>query len=819
VAGRATAATGAGLFFTTLATLMLQILLTRIFSVTLWYHFAFMAVSIAMFGMTLGAIWVYLSPARFPAERVHEQLAAWTLAFAVAIVVCFVGHLYVPFLTGTGSIAPPRGPETGGDLPGTIAYLGLTFLVISVPFVCSGVAVCLALTRFPRQLNRLYALDLAGAALGCILVVGVLGVVDAPAAVFVVSALAAAGAACFAWPGRGAGTRRVAAAALTVALLLSGGSVWLGARAARGDPALRLLFVKGEPEPVSIYEKWNATSYFRVRGNPRALVQPFGWGFSEEVRGRRVKQLAVAIDAGAGTVMTAYDGDTTQLDYLRYDVTNLAHRIRRGARTLVVGVGGGRDVLSALYFDQPEVVGVEINRDLLEALTGRFGPFTGHLDRDPRVVLVADEARSYIARQEESFDLIQISLIDSWAATAAGGFVLSENGLYTIEAWDVFLDKLGEDGVLSVSRWYQPDEPAETQRLVALATQALVERGVAEPSRNLIAVANLAPDSERTLGICTLLVSPKPFSPADLARLATTLERLRFTPLAVPGTEPDPRLAGILASRDLFAFAEGFPYDVSPPTDDRPFFFNMLRLRDVLQPIQGRSMNEFNLRAVKVLGALLAIVVGLTGLFLLGPLALGGQMVPRSAGPWLVYFGGIGFGFMLVEVSQIQRLTVFLGHPTYGLSVLLFSLLLSSGLGSLLTPAISSPADARRAGWRLLALLGLLLAFGAFTPSLTEAWRGEPTPVRIGAAVALLFPLGLFLGTAFPLGMGLASLRHSALTPWFWGVNGATSVCASVLAVAVAMTGGISAAFAAGALCYAVATAAFLVALRAESSA
>jgi hypothetical protein len=191
--------------------------------------------------------------------------------------------------------------------------------------------------------------------------------------------------------------------------------------------------------------------------------------------------------------------------------------------------------------------------------------------------------------------------------------------------------------------------------------------------------------------------------------------------------------------------------------------------------------------------------------------------VPRAALPWFAYFGAIGLGFMFVEISQIQRLIVFLGHPIYGLAVLLFSLLLSSGIGSALVPRIESAAGARAAAWRLAALLGALALFGLATPGLCEAFRGETTPVRIAVAAAVLFPLGLFLGAAFPLGMGAASLRHGALTPWFWGINGATSVLASVAAVALALTLGISAAFWTGAACYVLAAAALALALRREA--
>jgi hypothetical protein len=261
-------------------------------------------------------------------------------------------------------------------------------------------------------------------------------------------------------------------------------------------------------------------------------------------------------------------------------------------------------------------------------------------------------------------------------------------------------------------------------------------------------------------------------------------------------------LARLLTERDLAAVAASHPLDISPPTDDRPFFFHMLRLRDALGAGTHSAPNDFNLRAVTVLGALLAIVLALTVLCVLGPLLVRGGAPPASALPWLAYFAAIGLGFMFVEISQVQRLIVFLGHPIYGLSVLLFALLLSSGLGSLLVPAIADPASARRSAWRLPALVVAVVVFGVVTPTVSDAFRGDATWIRIAVAAGLLFPLGLFLGAAFPIGMGAASLRHPSLTPWLWGVNGATSVCASVLAIAISLSLGISIAFWVGALCY-----------------
>jgi len=779
--------TYAGLFLVCLATLMYELLLTRVFSVTTFYHFAFMAVSVGMFGMTVGAIIVYLRPAWFRSERVHQRLAAAALLFAVTLVPSFLGHLVVPF-------AP------------TVSVLGfysvaLTYVMIAVPFIFSGIVVSVALTRFPGHIGSLYAADLIGASLACVLFVYILKLTDAPMAVVLTAAVVAAGARCFA----PSGSRVAPLASALMALLIVCGAY--GSWRSRADaPLVQVMYLKGKLGQAPIWERWN--SFSRIAVYYYFNNKPFGWGMSPKLEWTKpVAQLGLDIDAAAATALTNPDGNPRGLDFLRYDVTNLGHHLRPGGRALVVGVGGGRDVLAGLTFGKQEIVGVEINDQILDALTNRFGDFTGHLDRDPAVRLVNDEARSYIARTDERFDLIQVSLIDTWAATAAGAFTFTENALYTVEAWRTFLTRLTPTGVLSVSRWYYGTIPAETYRLVSLAAEALHQQGVADPRQHILLAALRPPQGGN--GIGTILVSPTPFSAADVAHFEQVNKDLAFTVLLTPTTASDPNLAALANPQSAARVLAESPFDLTAPTDDRPFFFHMLRWRSMFNDaLWAQGATSFNIQAVFILGTLLAVTLGLTALCIVGPLALTtSRDALRGASPLFAFFAAIGVGFMLIEISQMQRLNVFLGHPTYGLSAALFSLLLSSGLGSLTTGWGRDRLSPRT---RLLLLLAALLAFGTLTPVVVHGFAAASTPLRIAAAVAMLAPLGFFMGMAFPLGMELAARRAPALTPWLWGINGATSVCASVIAVAIALTWGISASFWTGFVCYAIALAAYV---------
>jgi hypothetical protein len=806
---RAGLPTFAGLFLITLATLAYQLLLTRIFSVTMYYHFAFVAISVTMFGMSVGALIVYLRPESFASPLLDRQLSRAALAFALTVVASFLAHLWLPFR-----------PEL--SVAG-VSSVVLTYAILSIPFTCSGIVVALALTRYPRQVSALYATDLAGAAVGCALLGPMLRVTDGPTAIVATAALAALGAVLFATRDRSgfrlqaddspgpAATRTIRVVSLAVASLLAAFAVAHTVAVWRDAPWLRLVWVKGQYEARPLVERWNPFSRIRVIGDPARTIRPSGWGFSTTLPpSLAARELHLDIDSYAGTELTAFDGDPATVAHLKYDVTNVVHYLRPSSDVVVVGTGGGRDILSALVFDQQRVTGVEINPSILELVNGRFGDFTGHLDRDPRVRFVNDEARSYLARMTAPTDIIQISLIDTWAATASGAFVLTENSLYTLEAWTRFLERLSPRGMLSVSRWYYADRPGEVYRSAVLAMAALQRIGASRPQDHFAIVrARPAAAADAPDGIGTILVSREPLTPADLATLESVATRLKFDIVQSPRTSIDETFAAIASADRLPALLDAYPLDISAPTDDSPFFFHMLRLRDVfnLDRWQDQGIVSFNMKAVGVLGVLLATVLMMTAACIVFPLILTRRRVGLDgAAPYLLYFGAIGMGFMLIEISQLQRLTIFLGHPAYSLSVVLFSLLVSSGLGSLSTGRVTDALSATRR--RLILTLAILLAFGLLTPLVTRHFESSSTPIRIGLAIAILCPIGFCMGMAFPLGMRLALQRAPLLAPWFWGVNGATSVCASVLAVVIAIGAGISAAFWTGTVCYGVALAA-----------
>jgi hypothetical protein len=786
-ASRAGAGTYAGLFLVTLSTLMLEIGLTRIFSVTMWYHFAFVAISVALFGLTAGALIVHLLPHRFREADTGRHLWVFALLFGVAIAACFAIQLAIPF--------------TARFTPGGAASVIGTCVVVAMPFVCSGVVVCLALTRFPERAGRLYAADLAGAGIGCVLLVILFSWLDGPSLVVLVGAIAAAGAVAFA---ADAGSRRGLALSGTVALALGGIAAVNAYLHTQGDPFLRIIWVKEARDAPHDYERWNAFSRLTVQGDPNDPS---------------TSSMGLYIDSTAGTKLNRYSGDPDESDFLRREIQNLPHYVRRNADVFVIGVGGGTDVLSALEFGGRSVTGLEMNGDIIDIAHRRYADFTGRLDEHPRVEIVNDEARSYLARTERRYDIIQISLIDTWAATGAGAYALTENSLYTAEAWDLFLDRLNRRGLLAVTRFYQARnddgeavQPVETYRAVALAAEVLTQRGVADPRDHL---AVFRAPTRLGVDLATVLVSPDPIPAADIAILSARADELGFSPLLTPAASTDRTLAALTAPGGPEDTIDEVAADISPPADDRPFFFQMADLDTFRQG--GIFRDDLVTRPVLILAGLGLVVFGMAACCILLPLRRARRTGDRFAGgrlvPFCAYFAGIGLGFLMIEVAQLQRLSIFLGHPTYGLTVVLFTILVFSSLGSLLTERFLS-AERSRSLAPLIVLLAVAAVSGIATPEALHAMEASTTPVRIATAVALLAPLSLVMGMPFAVGMRAAADSPGAPTAFLWAINGAASVCASVLAVVIALFVGISAAFWTGAAAYVVALGAMVAITR-----
>jgi SAM-dependent methyltransferase len=756
------------IFILASTTLSYQILITRFFSVMLYYHFAFAAISLAMLGLTRGAMEVYNNPTRYAPERVGVEFANHASWFAITGAGAMVAFLCVPLVL----------PEHYVLIALAIATIGFV-----KPFTESGICITLLLTRLPYGGGWLYAADLAGAALGCLGVIFVLLVIDPVSATLGIGALAAAAG----WTVvRSSGDSRSLRLSGAVALTLAGATIVHAGLAGSGNSHLGVFWAKETRQLGTLFERWN--TYSRVSVRALGESAPFGWGFAHSHE-TKIDQHRLEIDADAGTVITRYNGDIGKLSYLKDDVINSAYLVQPPTDVAIVGVGGGRDILSGLFFGARHIRGIELNPAIFEVLTDKFADFSGHLDRQPGVSLVNAEARSYINHSSERYDLVQISLIDTWAATAAGGLTLTENRLYTVDAWGDFYRALKPGGLLSVSRWYDPhSHRGEFYRLVAIAAAALQRNGVpASELQDHVIALNVD-------NIVTVITRPDAFTSAQWQGARKRLLAQGFKILMGPDVAFDTITSTLMSGKADAAFFASLALNVSPATDDNPFFFFTARFGDLLaQPLSTLSNNN---AAISMTLTLVIVSLCACIYYIIVPFVRLTRRMPAAVlTPPVAYFCAIGMGFMLFEISQMQRLMVFLGHPVYGLAVVLFTILLFGGIGS-------TTVDARypRPGTviaRLVALLTTLVAAGLLTPLLVTWARSAATDMRILLSVLLLAPPAFCMGMMFPLGLSIWR-RHSELLPFFWSANGITSMFASVLGMALSIEFGIADTYALG---------------------
>jgi hypothetical protein len=454
------------------------------------------------------------------------------------------------------------------------------------------------------------------------------------------------------------------------------------------------------------------------------------------------------------------------------------------------------EVATAATLGLPSITGVELNPLVVELATRRFRGLSGGLYDRPGVRILTGEGRHFVRRSERRYDVIALTLVDTWAATAAGAFALSENNLYTVEGFSSYLAHLRDDGILGITRWYFPERPRESLRVVALGRAALEAAGAEAASDHVVVIERGA---ERHLA--TILLKKSPFTGEELEALEGLVQSRRgWHFLLHPRAAYHPTFTELVRTPDPRAFYARHPQDVSPPTDDRPFFFYVVRPGELWSSFRSdmyRIPDVTNIGVFLLVGSFLAngaFAALLTGFPLL--MRRRAAAAPgRGVAPVLAYFACLGIGFMMIEVVLMQRFILFLGHPTHALTAVLFVLLCAGGAGSLQTGRVAA-ADlgARLPRWLAgVAVLGGVYAWGL--PRLFEWAIGFPMAARLGLSILCLAPLGLLLGMCFPGGVRLLGRRSEALIPWIWAVNGATSVLGSALAMLVAMNRGFGDAF------------------------
>jgi len=722
-------------------TLALQVLLTRVLSAVLAYHFSFLAISLALLGVGAGALAVYLRGSWFEGP-LEPLLARWAAALAVLLALVPIALVRLDYSTGIGA-------SLSADF---VLTLTLVCVLTALPFLTAGVAIALAVRGYARWIGRVYAFDLGGAALGALVMVPLLWVVSGTTLLVGLSVVAAAAALLFAGP------RRVAVGAAAVAAV----ATLLAATTDLYELPPHTTAAPGE-QPVSV--RW--TPLTRVLAYPPpgdAKIAPL---FYDRI------YAPVAVRRPGKPIP-----DWRQLSL---GPQSVGYELSGPGRTLVIGGGGGRDIENALSSGQKRVDVIELNRAIRDAVDQDLREWSGAPYSLPGVSVDIGDGRSTLAGRDTKYDVIHIGFTDTLSANSAAGFALTEANLYTLEAYEEYFDHLKPGGILDVTRLHRLVGD-EALRATVLALEALEREGVDHPERNVVVL--LGHDIFNEL-FGTVLARREPWSSAELARIRRLAEERGDGVAFAPGGPYKLEWAGLASTGDHERFCHDYRLDVCPPTDERPFFFNMTRLSGLTEkPPAGYFFATDPLRILAVTLVILAVLCAIAfGL----PL----RLMPRGTRPpasSVLFFGAIGLGFLMLEIALIQRFVLFLGFPTYALSVVLFSLLAFTGIGSLISARVRAP---RRALVAALAVGCVLIAAAAFgLQPLLRSLIEWPFAARVALTVVLLAPAGLALGMAMPIGLTRLAGLHADAVPWAWAVNGIASVLASVLAVAVAITWG-----------------------------
>jgi hypothetical protein len=787
------------------AALAFEVLLVRAFSIMQWYHFAAMIISMALLGY--GASGTLLTFAR------SWLLARIEPAFAVLAALFGIGILAGASLA---QAVPLNLLELAWDRSQQANML-LLYVLLATPFLFAGTAIGLALAGGGAAVGRVYRSDLLGAGCGSLGVVALLSLLPVASCLEAIAGAALLGAAV----ASGAPRRRRALGASCLAgavlLPLTWPQAWL---TPRPSPYKELSLALTVPDARVVAERHGPLGQLTVVASPTV---PFRWAPGESLlaEDEPPEQLAVFTDGSGMSAITRFDGDLQRLRYLDGQTAALPFHVRAYPRVLVLGAGGGADVLLARLFAARSIDAVELNPQMVELVRGEFAAFAGDLYRATTVHVHVADARAFVNASGDLYDIMQISLLDSFAAAAGGLLGLGESTLYTVEAFRALLDRLAPDGLLAMTRWVSVP-PRDPLKVFATAVEALRDRGIDDPGGRLAWI--------RGWRTTTLLIKNGAFTADEIAAIRTFSRDRAFDLAWLPGIRADEANrynvleqpwfyegAAALLGPDAHAFLENYKFDVAPATDDRPYFFHTLKTATLLELLRMPERAGFNLVewGYPVLLATLAQAIIAGVVLILLPLSAlrrpPGQPRAGLRTRVVLYFAALGLAFLFVEITFIQRFQLFLGHPVYAVSAVLCAFLVFAGLGSGAARVFADRLRSERraaavaiVGIAALALVELAMLGRMFTMLVTL-----PLTAKLAVSVMAIAPLAFCMGMPFPLGLARLQTDDPRLMPWAWGINGCASVISAVLASLLALQLGFSRVLLAAVALYALAALAF----------
>lgn len=755
-----------GIFLISLSGLVLEIAITRIFSAAIWYHFAFVAVSVALVGLGSSGLLVH-----YRLKKIKENWAAdLTIASSLGITLIIPITLFVMH-----------------SLASQLTYLPLFMFLFAIPFFFVGIAISAAFSAFAHVAGRLYSADLIGASLGALSVVLLLTMMGGEGTALVVGLISAVCATIFSVAAKSKKKILITLAfiAFTASLLFINQSTQIFAIPT--DPTAQKdlpIFLRANPGSHIVKTEWNSFSRIDVvEGITGDCIPAF---IDQDQNPSQCAEeglvAKIFIDGGAGTNVISWDGNLDSRTELSSWMQYIPFKMKKNPKVLVIGSGGGRDVVAALVSGSTDVTAVEINPIIFETVTS-YGDKAGNLYTHLYVNAHVDEGRSFVSRSNEKYDIIYMPFVDTWASVSSGGLGVSENFLYTLEGFQEYYNHLEEDGKIIAVRWL-----IDSPRFVATFAELLKQNGFSQQDleKHLIIVS--ADSIEKDPSVTMTIFSKSPFTASEIQFLSKSFNQNGYKPILIPdqvAVNPYPAfLNGQLSAQEFY---ELFTTKVHPVTDDSPFFLSFEK------PIP------------KILEVLIYISIIIAAAFLIGPftwLRKGkSEKSELKTGIIALYFAALGMGFILIELSLLQKFILLLGNPTMTFAILLFTILVSSGIGSFTSSRLV------KSNTRNLAfLIGGIIAIGFFyvatLPLIIYSIISEPFVVKALISVGLLFPIGFLMGMPLPTAMRLIKSYSPTYVPWMWAINGAFSVLGAVLSVVIGIVYGASYAMILGVLIY-----------------
>lgn len=767
------------LLLISIAALGLEVTLIRLFQISFWHHFAQLAISLSLLGLGFSGTYLALFKKHF-----KNPLTSYFLlvAFSFSTLWGYVLSQRIPF-----------DPYVVVWQRWQLFYLLGYYLLLGLPFFFFGLFIARLFQLYPQQAPQLYFWNLLGSALGCFIPW------------------------TYSWWG-GTGTLLFLALLPLLALPFLYHSPPRYLRFFRTLSVLALIATlclnPQLPQKISPYKglslalnlpyahrvqtRWNQLSRVDVVEAPTLHYAP---GLSWQFRGTIPPQKGLSVDADSLFALYQYQGDPQSLAFTNYTTNALAYHLRPSAQTLIIGPGGGGEVLTALYHQAQKITAVEMNPLLITLVRDEYARFSGNLYQHPKISVVEDEGRRFIKGDKTKYDVISISLLDSLAAASSGAYSASENYLYTVEAIRDYYQRLAEGGLLSITRWLRLP-PRDGVRIFSTAIAALEQEGVKDPGRYLCFLYSWATG--------TIILKKGTFEQPEIAAVKNFCRERRFDLAYLEGLEAresnlynrmtEPlfyRLCRqMLNKQERVRLYDSYLFDLRPPSDDQPFFFHFFKLKTLPQLMKtvGKEWLPFVEGGYLVLWAALLQAAFISVILILLPLVfrrrgVGVQNFEPLRPSWglFLYFFSLGLGYMFLEMALIQKFILLLGSPVYALSVILFTLLLSSSLGSLLSARFKDPPQAVYISIAAISILSL--AYLITIPTIIPIFFPFPFYLRAAFCVVFLLPLGLFMGIPFPSGIRLLSASETAI-PWAYAINGCASVLGPILASLLAMAWG-----------------------------